>query len=131
VIPEGSRYEQADRLFAKSHVYDAKENPKFEDTTPPTLRFQVLNRETTYLVTTLPLPPTPPAEYYAKERENFPFLGFKFFEDSRVWWRIAEVNPNIWYPLDLTKWVEVRDPLNPKAKPVYETRPGTYLRIPS
>jgi hypothetical protein len=95
------------------------------------LRYQIYNRETTYLVTTLPLPPTPPAEYYAKDHENLPFLGFKFFEDSRVWWRIAEVNPNIWYPLDILKWVEVRDPQHPKAKPVYETRPGTYLRIPS
>lgn len=131
MIPEGSRYEQADRMFARSHVYDARENPVFEDTTPPTLRFQSYNRETTYLVTTLPLPPTPPAEYYVKERENFPFLAFKFFEDSRVWWRIAEVNPHIWYPLDVTSWVELRDPEKPKGQPVFESRAGAYIRIPS
>jgi len=131
MIPEGSRYEQADRLFSKAHTYDARENPIFEDTTPPTLRFKVLNRETTYLVTTLPLPPTPPAEYYAKDHENYPFLGFKFFEDSRTWWRIAEVNPHVWYPLDLLHYVEIRDPEYPKSSPVFESRAGTYIRIPS
>lgn len=111
MITPGSRYEQADRAFSQAHVYDSRENAVYEDDTPPTLRFQVVNRDTTYLVTTLPLPPVPPAEYYAKDRELFPFLAFKFLEDSREWWRIAEVNVDIWYPLDI--------------------KAGTYMRIPS
>jgi hypothetical protein len=40
-----------------------------------------------------------------------PFLAFKFMEDSTQWWRIAEVNTPVWYPLDLP--------------------PGSYIRIPS
>jgi hypothetical protein len=111
MIPQGSRYEQADRGFSQAHVYDRYENATYEDDVPPTLRFRVVNRDTTYLVTTLPLPPVPPAEYYAKDRETLPFLGFKFLEDSREWWRIAEVNPGIWYPLDMAQ--------------------GAYMRIPS
>ena len=111
MIPPGSRYEQAEKAFARSHVYDKFENPVFEDTTPPMLRFHIANREATYLVTTLPLPPVPPAEYFAKDLEHMPFLAFKFMEDSTAWWRVAEVNLGVWYPLDLL--------------------PGTYMRIPS
>lgn len=111
MIPPGSRYEAAERQFAPAHVYNAQGDAVFEETTPPTMQFRIVHHEATYLVTTLPLPPPPPAEYYAKDTEIFPFLGFKFMEDSRVWWRIAEVNPHIWYPLDLTM--------------------GSYIRIPS
>ena len=81
------------------------------DSTPQTLVFSTENRVALYLVTTLPLPPVPPAEYYAKDTENLPFLAFKFVEDSTQWWRIAEVNPSIWYPLDMGQ--------------------GAYLRVPS
>jgi len=111
MIPAGSRYEQADKLFAKAHVYDAFENPVFDETTPPMLRFHIANRDATYLVTTLPLPPPPPAEYYAKQDEHMPLLAFKFLEDSQAWWRVAEVNVGVWYPLDMQM--------------------GAYLRIPS
>lgn len=110
-IPQGSRYEVADKVWSWNHVYDVYENPRLEDATPPTLRFMVNTRETTYRVTTLPLPPPPPAEYFVKDREHMPFLAFKFMEDSTQWWRIAEVNVPIWYPLDLPA--------------------GSYIRIPS
>lgn len=111
MIPQGSRYEQAEVGFARTHVYDQFENPVFENTTPPMLRYHLVSRNCTYLVTTLPLPPQPPAEYYSKQDEHMPFQAFKFMEDSTSWWRIAEVNPGIWYPLDML--------------------PGTYMRIPS
>ena len=110
-IPQGSRYEDADREWADSHVYDVYENPRLEDVTPPSLRFNTVSREATYLVTTLPIPPPPPAEYYVKDREHLPLLAFKFLEDSTSWWRIAEVNIPVWYPLDLPA--------------------GSYIRIPS
>lgn len=111
MIPSGSRYEQSDKGFANAHSYDIYENSRFEDSTPPNLVFKTFSREATYLVTTLPLPPPPPAEYYAREGEHMPMLAFKFLEDSTLWWRIAEVNPDIWYPLDINA--------------------GTYLRLPS
>lgn len=111
MIPQGSRYEQAEKMFVRAHVYDRFETPVFEDTDPPMLRYHVANRDATYLVTTLPLPPVPPAEYYAKDLEHMPFLAFKFMEDSTAWWRLAEVNTGVWYPLDLIA--------------------GTYMRIPS
>ena len=110
-IPPGSRYEDSDRGWVASHIYDVYENPRFEDATPPTLRFLLTSREVTYRVSTLPLPPPPPAEYYVKQDEHMPLLAFKFMEDSTQWWRIAEVNVPVWYPLDMP--------------------PGTYIRVPT
>jgi hypothetical protein len=111
MITPGSRYEEADRGWTVAHVYDVYENPRMEDVIPPTLRFDLQSREILYRITTLPLPPPPPAEYYVKQDENLPLLAFKFMEDSQQWWRIAEVNVPLWYPLDLP--------------------PGTHIRIPS
>lgn len=111
MIPPGSRYEEADRAWADSHIYSVYETPRLEDAVPPTLRFMTTSREATYRVTTLPLPPPPPAEYYVKDREHMPFLAFKFMEDSTQWWRIAEVNTPVWYPLEMPM--------------------GTYIRVPS
>ena len=111
MITPGSRYEDADTTWVTSHIYDVYENPRLEDVLPPTLRFDLVNREATYRVTTLPLPPPPPAEYYVKDSEHMPFLAFKFLEDSRQWWRIAEANNPVWYPLDLP--------------------PGSYIRVPT
>ena len=81
-----------------------------EEATPPTLRFDLQNREATYRVTTLPLPPPPPAEYYVKESEHMPFLAFKFMEDSTQWWRIAEVNVPDLVPLDMPAGTYIRMP---------------------
>lgn len=109
-IQPGSRYQEAERFFVTQHFYDAWGHPILEKQ-DGAVRFLTSSAEATYLMTTLPLPPPPPAEYYAKEYENFPFIAFKFMDDSTRWWEVAEVNPSIWYPLDL---------------PV-----GGYLRIPS
>jgi len=109
-IQVGSRYEQADHEFVEQHFYDTYGHPLLIDQ-DGAIRFINSSTEATYLLNTLPMPPPPPAEYYAKDSEHFPFLAFKFMNDSTRWWEIAEVNPKIWYPLDL--------------------RVGDYLRVPS
>ena len=109
-IQPGSRYEEADRHFVVQHFYDVYGHPLLEDQ-EGTIRFMYTSVEATYLVSTIPLPPPPPAEYYAKEGEHFGFIAYKFMDDSTKWWRVAEVNPNVWYPLDL--------------------KAGDYLRVPS
>jgi hypothetical protein len=109
-IQPGSRYEDAERHSVTKHFYDAWGHPLLEDQSG-TIRFMTTTAEATYLMTALPLPPPPPAEYYAKDWEHFPFIAYKFMDDSTRWWEVAEVNPKIWYPLDLTV--------------------GAYLRIPS
>lgn len=109
-IPAGSRYEEAEQHFVVQHFYDKYGRPLLEEESG-TMRFVLSSVNATYLLNTLPAPPPPPAEYYAKEDEHMPLLGYKFMGDSTRWWEIAEVNPNIWYPLDLL--------------------PGDYIRVPS
>jgi hypothetical protein len=109
-IPAGSRYEEAEHHFVVQHFYDQYGRPLLEQESG-TMRFVLSSVDTTYLLNTLPAPPPPPAEYYAKEDENLPLLAFKFMGDSTRWWEVAEVNPGLWYPLDLL--------------------PGDYIRIPS
>ena len=108
MIAPGSRYEESDQQFTDKHLYDKYGYPMLEnrDNVP---RFLLQSQNTTYLLITLPLPPPPPVEYVVKGEEpgkgwaeHFPFLAFKFMDDSTRWWEIAEVNPQVWYPLDLT-----------------------------
>lgn len=99
-IAPGSRYEEADRIFTTQHFYDVYGHPLVEEQDGK-IRFVTNSVETAYLITTQVIPPSTPVDYYAKDTENLPFLGYKFFNDATRWWEIAEVNPDVWYPLDL------------------------------
>ncbi len=110
MIPTGSRYEDAERHFVTQHFYDTFGHPLLEEQDGK-IRFVQSSVECTYLLNTLPLPPPPPAEYFVKDTEHPAMLGFKFLSDSTLWWQVAEVNPHIWYPLDM--------------------KPGDYMRVPT
>ena len=109
-IQPGSRYEDADHVFVAQHFYDIYGHPLLIDQ-DGAIRFIRSNAEATYRLNTLPQPPAPPVEYFARDSEHFPFIAFKFMNDSTRWWEVAAVNPRIWYPLDLL--------------------PGDYLNVPS
>ncbi len=101
MIPTGSRYEEGERLWADAYLYDKYQNP-LHDVDDQTFKRRVTERrEAVYLQHTLPLPERPSGEYFAKDLEDMPFISFKFLEDASSWWQLAEVNPQIWYPLDL------------------------------
>ena len=113
MIPPGSRYEQAEHNFAEAHVYDQYGYPMLEVTTDPGTKryfFTVESRETLYLVTALPLPPSPPTEYFIKDTEDFQFLAYRFLRDPRRWWELADSNLQIWYPLDAQMGDYIRVP---------------------
>jgi len=109
-IHPNSRYIDSEQHSAVRHYYDQFGRPLIEDQSG-NLRYIYTSATATYLLNTLPLPPPPPAEYYVKEDEHMPFLAYKFMENSARWWEIAEVNPKVWYPLDM--------------------KMGDYVRIPS
>jgi hypothetical protein len=109
-IQPGSRYEEAEKNFVIRHYYDQYGHPLMEDVTG-NIHFVRSSVQATYLLNVLPAPPPPPAEYYAKQDEHMPLLAYKFMEDSTRWWEIAEVNPQLWYPLDMSA--------------------GSYIKIPS
>lgn len=110
-IPTGSRYEQAEHNVAFNHVYTERGFPYLAGEIGMTsLRVTVLAREALYRMTTEPDPVGTVQEYYAKEAENFQFLGFKILSDPRRWTELADLNPHVWYPLDM--------------------KPGQYMRVP-
>jgi hypothetical protein len=110
MIPSGSRYERAERNFAEAHSYDTYGRVRV---TQEDERYyvDVEGRDTLYLMTTLPIPPPPPMEYFVKDGEDFQFLSYKFLRDPTRWWEVADANLQIWYPLD--------------------ARMGDYIHIPS
>jgi hypothetical protein len=108
-IHPNSRYTDAEQHSAVRHYYDKNGRPLIEDQSG-NLRYVYTSATATYLVTTLPLPPRPPVEYFVKEDEHMPFLAYKFMDNSTRWWEIAEVNTNIWYPLDMKLGDYVRMP---------------------
>jgi hypothetical protein len=99
MITPGSRYEDADHVFTQAHVYNEFGYPYLQDDAT-NLKVIIVNRETTYRVTTLNTDPVQQQEYYVKEGETFQFLAFKFFSDPKRWHEIADANPSLWYPLD-------------------------------
>lgn len=100
MISPGSRYEEGDRIWSDAYLYDNYQNPRFDGDEVYKRRLTE-RRETVYLMHTLPLPTRPRGEYFAKDLEDLPFIAFKFMEDASNWWQLAEVNPQIWYPLDI------------------------------
>lgn len=109
MIPAGSRYQEASKEFVECHTYDQYGRPIVVEE-EGTHRYRVEAREATYLVTSLPLPPPPPQEYYAKDGESYQFIAYKFLKNPLRWTEVAEANPNIWYPLDLTMGSYIRVP---------------------
>jgi len=103
MIPAGSRYEQADRAFTESHIYNEFGYPYLEGEAP-NLKIKVDRREATYLMLPLTAPSAvavPMLNYYVKQDEGMQWLGYKFTSDASRWWEIADANMQVWYPLDL------------------------------
>jgi len=109
VITPGSRYEDAEHVFTQAHVYNRYGNPYLQDDAP-NLKIVIVNRETLYRVATLVDEPVQSQEYYVKDGETMQFLAFKFLADPKRWHEIAENNPSLWYPLDLSMGDFIRVP---------------------
>ena len=109
MIPSGSRYEEGERVWAEAYLYDQYQSPMYDGELAYRRRLTE-RRQAVYLQHTLPLPERPRGEYFAKDTEDMPFVAFKFLEDATNWWVLAEVNPQIWYPLDMTLGDQLRIP---------------------
>lgn len=108
MIPAGSRYEDGERVWTKAHVYDRYQEPAYEEDT--VYERLVETREAVFMFRTLPLPSRPDGEYFIKELEDMALISFKFMEDATQWWRLADVNPQNWYPLDVNPGEALRIP---------------------
>ena len=97
ISPE-SRYQEADRQLVGCHTYSA-ERATDQDTV--TKKSAVATREATYLLTVLPFPEPPETQYMVKDTDDIQTLASQYLNDPRKWWEIADINPQIRYPLDL------------------------------
>lgn len=106
MISPGSRYEQAEQLFAQAHVYDESGVPTADENGVVI----VDARNTSYMLATLPLPDPPDLEYVAKVTDSFDTLASQYLGDPARWWAIADANPGVRYPLDLVAGTILRMP---------------------
>lgn len=49
--------------------------------------------------------------YVVTEGTSFSDLAFKFYQDPSLWWRIADANPEVFYPDSITPGSVIRVPL--------------------
>lgn len=98
MIAEGSRYEDADRVFTKAHTYSAKRQTDLTDAGVPVEEV----RDTLYRMIVLDTGSAEiPDEMMARDGDHMPMLAAELLGDSSRWWQMAEANPHVRYPLDL------------------------------
>lgn len=97
MIGTDSRYQEAQRLFAKTHTYSAKRQVDLDDAGEPLEEV----RDTLYLLLVEQGDTSELEEYMVKETDTMPLIALRFLGSEDQWWRIADANPHIRYPLDL------------------------------
>jgi nucleoid-associated protein YgaU len=49
--------------------------------------------------------------YIAKDTDTFEGLAQRVYGDPTYWWRIADLNPHVFFPTDIRPGVQLRVPL--------------------
>jgi hypothetical protein len=98
MITGDSRYAEAAHEFPLSHIYDEINAPEVNSDSG---NVEEVSRDTTYVLTTAQLS-TPPRQYMVKETDNIQLLAYRALQDPTRWWVIANANPHIRYPFDMT-----------------------------
>lgn len=110
MITADSRYQDAVRTFATSHIYDEWGRILLDgDSGVPQIRSTT--HEATYRLTIPNTAPPPPLEYMVKDGETMQYLAWKTMRRHSSWWQMAEANPQVWYPLDIPIGTALRIPL--------------------
>ena len=52
-------------------------------------------------------PPTGSKRYLVQAGETFESLAYRFYNDANKWYILADVNPQIFWPLDVESGVEI------------------------
>lgn len=96
-LSQESRYLDAERRFVASHTYSAKRQTDLDTAGEPVRE----TRDTLYLLTVVDDGDESPDEIMAKVTDRFDLLAHQWLGEPERWWRIADANPHIRYPLDL------------------------------
>jgi hypothetical protein len=108
ITPE-SRYQDSAKTFATAHVYD-QYGRLYLNGDDPVPAPRTVTHETLYRLTTPSIPEVSPLEYLVKEGESMNFCAWKLLGAHSNWWRLADANPNIWYPLDVVPGTKLKVP---------------------
>lgn len=109
ISPE-SRYQDATKAFTVGHTYDAFGRVYLNgDDAVPVARSAV--HETLFRLTVPSASAAAPLEYVSKEGETLSYCAWKLMSAHSNWWKLAEANAKVWYPLDLPPGTSLRVPL--------------------
>lgn len=103
MIPADSRYTSAEKVFADAHEYTGSRELIYEMDefgVPYFDRPVVKTNATLFLMTTSGPEYVPPFKYMMKETDNVTTLAYTSIQDPTKWWVVADVNPELGYPLD-------------------------------
>lgn len=93
-----SRYQDADRLFAQAHTYTARRQVDLDENDVPI----IVVRDTVYHTVVQEIPDGDVVdEYMARDGESMHLIANRFLGSPSLWWRVADANPQVRYPLDL------------------------------
>jgi hypothetical protein len=99
MITNDSRYTASAHEIAATHTYDDISRVEYDadNVNVP----NSVSRDTTYLLTTGFASP-PPKQYMVKETDNIQLLSYRSQRDPTRWWVLANANPQIRHPFDLS-----------------------------
>jgi hypothetical protein len=110
MITPDSRYQDAAKTFTVGHTYD-EFGRIYLNGDEPTPVARTVSHETLFRLTTPSPPQVSPVEYMAKSGESMSFIAWKMTSAHSNWWKVAESNPAVWYPLDLTPGTALKVPI--------------------
>ena len=105
MIPDDSRYVNADRQFVPSHSYSAQGRVDVTSEGKTAVR----SKDTTYLLTTS-YKALPQLSQMVQYGTDMPSLAYAALDDPTKWWVIADANPHIRHPFDMAPGDIVRLP---------------------
>jgi nucleoid-associated protein YgaU len=100
-----SRYDDATLEFARAHSYDDRGEVIVSDGAPITHPRSTFYRSLDHSV------PEDPFVYRAVQGDTMWLLANAAMGEPTEWWRVADANPQVRYPLDLKAGMPLRFPV--------------------
>lgn len=100
MIIGNSRYGDASQMYAGGHSYDKYRRVLIKGDDPTSTDPLMRNNTIVYRLSQAKSAPRGNIQYPVKQDENLQMISYKVLKNHDQWWRIAEHNTQLWYPLD-------------------------------
>lgn len=111
MISGNSRYNDSTQIHVSGHSYDKFRRLLINGDDKTSTQPLVQNNTILYRLPNSPSNKQTYMEYIVKEDESIQLLAFKILHNHDLWWMIADFNPKVWYPLDLTPGTVINIPI--------------------